>query len=92
VLKAELESVGSTIGVTVTMPGRVRTRLGMGADEPGEAPSDDVIAQPGVPVIDPDDVGRQVVDAVRADQLFLFTHPGRVADAVARFARITAPA
>jgi NAD(P)-dependent dehydrogenase (short-subunit alcohol dehydrogenase family) len=90
ILKAELVEVGSAVGVTVVMPGRVRTRLGMSPDEPGDAPADDVLLkQSGVQVIDPDDAGRQILAAVQADQLFLFTHPGRVADAVTRFARIT---
>jgi hypothetical protein len=62
----------------------------MSPDEPGDAPADDVLLkQSGVQVIDPDDAGRQILAAVQADQLFLFTHPGRVADAVTRFARIT---
>jgi NAD(P)-dependent dehydrogenase (short-subunit alcohol dehydrogenase family) len=89
ILKAELAAIEAPIGVTVVMPGRVRTRLGMTPDDPGDGPPDDVLLQPGVQVLDPANVGRQVVDAIVADQLYLFTHPGRVADAVARFARIT---
>jgi NAD(P)-dependent dehydrogenase (short-subunit alcohol dehydrogenase family) len=85
ILKAELMGIGAPIGVTVVMPGRVKTRLGLSPDEPDDA----VPMQPGTSVIEPEDVGRQVVEAIRADQLFLFTHPARVADAVARFARIT---
>jgi NAD(P)-dependent dehydrogenase (short-subunit alcohol dehydrogenase family) len=87
ILKAELMDIGAPIGVTVVMPGRVKTRLGLRPDEPDDAAP----VAPGAPVINPEEVGVQVVDAIRHDQLFLFTHPTRVADAVARFARITLP-
>jgi len=86
VLQGELRAAGAPVGVTVVMPGRVRTRLGMSPDQPGEAP-DETLGAPGV--IDPIDVGHQVVDAIRTGQLHLFTHPERVADAEARFDRIT---
>jgi NAD(P)-dependent dehydrogenase (short-subunit alcohol dehydrogenase family) len=85
VLDAELVAAGAPIGVTVVMPGRVRSRLGRPAGAPDA--DDDLPLQPGE--IDPHDVGRQVVDAVREGRLHLFTHPERIADARARFARIT---
>jgi hypothetical protein len=44
---------------------------------------------PGTRVIEPAEVGSQVVDAVRHDRLYVFTHPERVDEARARFARIT---
>jgi hypothetical protein len=37
-------------------------------------------------------VGTAVIDAIRADQLHLFTHPERLGEVVARFARITGAA
>jgi NAD(P)-dependent dehydrogenase (short-subunit alcohol dehydrogenase family) len=85
VLQAELAAAGMPIGVTVVMPGRVPTHLGQppGAPHPEPAPA----LQPGE--IDPAEVGVQVVDAVYRNQLHLFTHPDRIGDVVARFARIT---
>lgn len=87
-LQAELEDLGAPIGVTVVMPGRVRTRLGHSPGSAEPDPPADLPLGPGE--IDPADVAAQVVDAVRQGKLHLFTHPERVADAVARFARITA--
>jgi NAD(P)-dependent dehydrogenase (short-subunit alcohol dehydrogenase family) len=90
VLQAELASAGASIGVTVVMPGRVRTRLGQPTAEPDLNPSDDPQLQPGE--IEPKQVGDQVIDALRSNQLHLFTHAERVSEAVARFARITGAA
>jgi len=87
VLQAELVAAGAPIGVTVVMPGRVRTRLGGSPDHPDPEPSRVAPLQPGE--IDAAEVGAQVVDAIRGDRLYLFTQPDRVAEAVARFARIT---
>jgi NAD(P)-dependent dehydrogenase (short-subunit alcohol dehydrogenase family) len=87
VLLAELEAAGSPIGVTVVMPGRVRTRLGQPVGAPDLAPSDETPLQPGE--IEPDVVGTRVVDAIRSNQLHLFTHPERISEVVTRFARIT---
>jgi NAD(P)-dependent dehydrogenase (short-subunit alcohol dehydrogenase family) len=87
VLQAELAAAGAPIGVTVVMPGRVRTRLGGRPETPDSEPSLVAPLQPGE--IDGAEVGAQVVDAIRHDRLYLFTQPDRVAEAVARFARIT---
>jgi NAD(P)-dependent dehydrogenase (short-subunit alcohol dehydrogenase family) len=92
-LQAELAATGAPVGVTVVMPGRVRTRLGLppADDAPdGHAPDDDAPAdEPEPGVLEPDEVGRQVVEAVRAGRLHLFTHPERIPEVEARFARIT---
>jgi NAD(P)-dependent dehydrogenase (short-subunit alcohol dehydrogenase family) len=87
VLQAELADAGAPIGVTVVMPGRVRTRLGrpLGANGPGR--SEDPPLQPGE--IEPAQVGAAVIAAIRSNQLHLFTHPERLREVVARFARIT---
>jgi NAD(P)-dependent dehydrogenase (short-subunit alcohol dehydrogenase family) len=87
VLQAELAGAGAPIGVTVVMPGRVRTRLGRQPGSPDPEPPDMAPLESGE--IDPGEVGAQVVDAVRGDKLYLFTQPQRVAEAVARFAKIT---
>ncbi len=87
VLQAELAADGAPIGVTVVMPGRVPTRLGRPPEASDPEPSLVAPLQPGE--IDPTDVGGQVVDAIRRDRLYLFTQADRVAEAVARFARIT---
>jgi NAD(P)-dependent dehydrogenase (short-subunit alcohol dehydrogenase family) len=83
-LHAELVAAGAPIGVTVVMPGRVPTRLGVPAGAPGPEPG--VL---GPDELAPRQVGDLVAQAVGQDQLYLFTHPARVDDARARFARIT---
>ena len=85
-LRMDLEAVGAPVGVSVVMPGRVPSRLGRGPDDPYEPPSDPV--EPDL--LPAAEVGRLVVDAVRTDRMYVFTHPARVADVESRFARITA--
>jgi NAD(P)-dependent dehydrogenase (short-subunit alcohol dehydrogenase family) len=90
VLHDELRSAGAPVGVTVVMPGRVRTRLGRPPGSPDDQPAPD--DRPGVQdsqLIEPSEVGRQVVEAILAGRLFVFTHPERIAGVQARFARIT---
>jgi NAD(P)-dependent dehydrogenase (short-subunit alcohol dehydrogenase family) len=89
-LQAELAAAGAPIGVTVVMPGRVRTRLGRPANDDGDDAGDDGPdggPEPGL--MEPAEVGSQVVEAVRDDRLHLFTHPERIPEVRARFARIT---
>jgi NAD(P)-dependent dehydrogenase (short-subunit alcohol dehydrogenase family) len=89
-LQAELVQMGAPIGVSVVMPGRVASRIGRGKEEQElEQPSALAPAAPGV--IEPAEVGRQVVEAVRQERLYVFTHPERIAEARERFARITGP-
>ncbi|MGD9797675.1 MAG: SDR family NAD(P)-dependent oxidoreductase [Acidimicrobiia bacterium] len=86
-LHAELVAAGAPIGVTVVMPGRVRSRLGQAPGQPDPAPT----AAPPAPepgVLEPADVGARVLDAIRDGRLHLFTHPERRADVAARFGRI----
>jgi NAD(P)-dependent dehydrogenase (short-subunit alcohol dehydrogenase family) len=85
-LRMELRDCGSPIGVSVVMPGRVPSRLGRAADGPDEPISR--AAEPGV--LPASAVGRIVVDAIRNDRMYVFTHPERIADVESRFARITA--
>ncbi len=87
VLHAELAEAGAPIGVTIVMPGRVRTRLGPPPGSADPAPTDNPPLDPGE--IYPSAVGLQVVEAVREGKLHLFTHPDRVPQVIARFARIT---
>ena len=87
-LRMDLELIDALIGVTTVMPGRVATRLGRPTDAPDPLPpAGDAPRESGV--IEPDEVGRQVVEAIRGNRPYLFTHPERVADAERRFARIT---
>jgi NAD(P)-dependent dehydrogenase (short-subunit alcohol dehydrogenase family) len=83
-LHDELAQMGASVGVSVVMPGRVASRIGQG-------PESSVPASTGPGVIEPDEVGRQVVEAVRQGRLYVFTHPERIAEARERFARITDP-
>jgi len=83
-LHDELAQMGASVGVSVVMPGRVASRIGRG---PGSSP----LASTAPGVIEPAEVGRQVVEAVRQGRLYVFTHPERIAEARERFARITDP-
>lgn len=83
VLDAELRAMGAPIGVSVLMPGLVRTRLGLA---PG-APDPEGPLEPGQ--MDPLDVGPPVVAAIRENRLYVFSHPGTASAPAARFARIT---
>ena len=86
------------IGVSVLCPGFVKTRINesrrnrqasYGPDErappPPDAPPSRVLT--GIPV---EPVGRRVVEAVKANELYVFTHPGTRASVAARFAQILA--
>jgi len=86
------------IGVSVLCPGFVKTRIhesrrnrpaAYGPDErappPPDAPPSRVLS--GIPV---DPVGRRVVEAVKANELYVFTHPASKAGVAARFERILA--
>jgi NAD(P)-dependent dehydrogenase (short-subunit alcohol dehydrogenase family) len=85
-LALELSALGAPIRVTVVLPGRVPSRLGRSPDEP-DAPKP---AGLDPDMLAPEEVGRMVVDAVRTDRPYLFTHPERIPEVKARFARITA--
>jgi NAD(P)-dependent dehydrogenase (short-subunit alcohol dehydrogenase family) len=67
-LHLDLAETGAPIGVSVLCPGYVPTRLGLPADGEVSEPS------PGEPGAD--DVGQAVVDAIVADEFFVFTHDG----------------
>ena len=86
------------IGVSVLCPGFVKTRINesrrnrqasYGPDQrappPADAPPSRVLS--GIPV---EPVGRRVVEAVKANELYVFTHPGSKAAVAARFERILA--
>ena len=86
------------IGVSVLCPGFVKTRINesrrnrpdsYGPDDrgppPADAPPSRVLS--GIPV---EPVGRRVVEAIKANELYVFTHPGTRAAVAARFERILA--
>jgi NAD(P)-dependent dehydrogenase (short-subunit alcohol dehydrogenase family) len=86
------------IGVSVLCPGFVKTRINesrrnrpdaYGPDDrpppPPDAPPSPV--RSGIPV---EPVGRRVVEAVKANELYVFTHPGSRAAVADRFQRILA--
>ncbi len=86
-LRVDLEAAGSSVGVTVVMPGRVATSLGSPSGEPDPDPGDEVAgAEAGV--LTADAVADLIVHAVERDQLYLFTHGDRLEDVEARFSRI----
>jgi len=90
-LRDDLRAIGAPIGVTIVMPGRVRTRLGARPEDP-DSPLDSDPPPASSGVIAPEVVGTVVIDAVKADRMFVFTHPGRMAEVRARFDTIVHPA
>lgn len=88
------------IGVSVLCPGFVRTRIhesgrarqdrygGEGDVDPGVGSSREEAAQNVMHGIDPDVVGARVLEAVEANDLYIFTHPTMRAYVEARFQNI----
>lgn len=90
VLRQELQ--GSGIGVSVLLPAQVRTRLfdtsaQQLAPQASGAMSRRAEARQSLERdgLDPHAVGRQVLDAVRADRFYIFTHPELRAATAQRF-------
>lgn len=85
-LEKDLEAAGADVGVTVVMPGRVATSLGLRA--PGEP---EVSMEPkGKNVLAPEAVGDAVIDALVHRRRFLFTHPHLRGTVEERFGAILA--
>lgn len=90
------------IGVSVLCPGFVRTRIhesgrarqerygGRGDVDPGVGSTPQEAAENVMHGIDPDVVGARVIEAVRADDLYVFTHPMMRAYVEARFQNLLA--
>lgn len=77
-LRAELAADG--IGVSVLCPGGVRSRLWRTSRAVRglpdiESPPEDVSGQSATAAMMPEEVGRRVLDAVTANELFIITHP-----------------
>ena len=101
-LATQLEPLG--IGVTVLCPGFVRTRISeSGRNRPeryGSRQTPDPASPAGALAariaelvqsgLDPSDVAARVLAAIRADELYVFTHPEMRAEAEGRFAAILA--
>ena len=101
-LAAQLKPHG--IGVSVLCPSFVRTRIGeSGRNRPGRygqpkpldpaSPAAVMVAEIARQIeagLDPDDVAARVLDAIREDELYIFTHSGMRAQVEARFAAILA--
>jgi NAD(P)-dependent dehydrogenase (short-subunit alcohol dehydrogenase family) len=85
-LRMELRDRDPPIGVSIVMPGRVPSRLGRAPEDADEPVAD--VDEPGL--LPASAVGRIVVEAILDDRMYVFTHPERIADVEARFARITA--
>ena len=82
-LLADLRAAGSSIGVTIAMPGRVATGMGLPSGAPG--PDFDMsVAE----MQSSEEVGEAILAAVERDSLYLFTHPERLAKVRQRFQAI----
>jgi NAD(P)-dependent dehydrogenase (short-subunit alcohol dehydrogenase family) len=69
------------IGVSVLCPGLVRTRLWRTSRTvrglpDTDVPPDDLSARTALADMLPDEVGRRVIDGIRADEPYIITHPG----------------
>jgi NAD(P)-dependent dehydrogenase (short-subunit alcohol dehydrogenase family) len=89
------ELVGSRIGVSVLCPGNVRTQLAENSARLGRAVGVRVDIRPEAVVslrsgADPRDVGACVVEGIRSDRFWLFTHQDCTPEIDARFAGIFA--
>src|SRR3982074_2082842 len=92
------------IGVSVLCPSYVRTKIGesgrnrpqrYGASQPLDpaSPAAAMVAEIAKNLqggLDPADVAARVIEAIRNDQLYIFTHPGMRAEVEDRFAAILA--
>ena len=83
-LLGDLRAAGSTVGVSVVMPGRVATGIGLPSGAP--APDFDDQAEPGI--LRAETVAEQIMAAVEEDRLYVFTQPDRLESVQARFDRI----
>jgi NAD(P)-dependent dehydrogenase (short-subunit alcohol dehydrogenase family) len=77
-LRSEL--AGHGIGVSVLCPGRIRSRLwrtsrAVRGLPDTDVPPDDASGQSATADMMPDEVGRRVLDAVAANEPYIFTHP-----------------
>jgi NAD(P)-dependent dehydrogenase (short-subunit alcohol dehydrogenase family) len=101
-LARELKPLG--IGVTVLCPGFVRTRIGDSGRNRGERYGPAQTPDPASPAgalaanirmllqsgLDPSDVARQALTAIRDNELYVFTHPDMRDEVDERFAAIQA--
>ncbi len=92
VLAAELGDAGQ-VGVSILLPGLVRTNINANAvKRPGHCEdgprTEDFL--PTMTVLEPTKVGAMVVDAIREGRLYVFTHPETAPMVTARSAAIAA--
>jgi NAD(P)-dependent dehydrogenase (short-subunit alcohol dehydrogenase family) len=80
-LLGDLRGAGSSVGVTVVMPGRVATGIGLPSGEP--VPDYDLDVESGM--LSAEVVADQIMEAVENERLYLFTHPDRMEQIGARF-------
>jgi NAD(P)-dependent dehydrogenase (short-subunit alcohol dehydrogenase family) len=99
-LSLELEMIASPVKVSVLVPGPVATRIGelsrhwpadLGPmpqrrldDRVGALPVPPALAQALEAKMEPSEVAEIVLDAVREDRFWIYTHPKEVADMVSR--------
>lgn len=96
VLAAELEAAASRVGATALLPGTVRTNIRhslrfLPPDDASGLYEVDLAARPtDYRFIDPVEVGRMVLGAIRRNDRYLFTHPELFPLADDRHARLRA--
>lgn len=96
VLAAELHAAGSRVGATALIPGTVRTNIKHSLRSRPTTPASGLyevdLSTAGREFrwLDPADVGAMVLDAIRADQLYLVTHPEFAPQIAERHQRLVA--
>lgn len=95
----EQEAASADIGVSVLCPGAVRTAIFASAATrpdrfggPYSRPEQETLTPSGVAgaSLEPDEVGQRVLQAIRDNEFYIFTHTGERATIAARHDRITA--
>jgi NAD(P)-dependent dehydrogenase (short-subunit alcohol dehydrogenase family) len=93
----EQELTGTNIGVSVLCPGAVNTSLHLSAKHrpeqfggPGDRPNEQFLEDLMTQGLSIDEVGAMVVQAIRHDKFYIFTHASTRAPIEARHARILA--
>ncbi len=103
-LAFELDAEGSHVGVSVLCPSWVRTNISAAVRNLPERLAYEITTEQAAQIaeykarrknqqsiaIEPADVAAQVVDAIRADRFYVFTHPESLDNVEARFARMLA--
>ncbi len=84
VLAAELRAAGSRVGATALLPGTVHTNIRHSLRTRGPVETSGLYEldlekeRPDARFLEPEEVGRMVLDAIRSNELYVVTHPDQL--------------